>query len=173
MIQIPFSLEKNLGKVYNEAMSKVTDEYCILMDYDAMALTPNTIPLIDKYVKAYPEAALLTGYASRSHRSSAAFYPRQNTGNILEAIRIAERMERNPMKVTQLYKNVTGFFLVLKKSTWERHKFKEGIGCLGVDTEYWQRLIAANEIIYRMDTIFIWHTYRLSTGIHNKRHLLI
>lgn len=173
MIQIPFSLEKNLGKAYNEAMAKVTDDYCILMDYDAMLLTPTAIPLIDKYVKAYPEAALFTGYASRSHKSSAGYFPRQNTGNMIEAIRTAERLERYPMKVKKLEKNITGFFMVIKRTTWEKYKFKEGPGCLGVDTDYWQQLAKGNEIMYLMETIYVWHTYRLTTGTHNKQHLLI
>lgn len=172
MIQIPFSIEKDLGKAYNQAMSKVTDDYCILMDYDAMMLTPNTIPLIDKYVKAYPEAALLTGYASRSHTSSSQHYPYMNKGNIIEAMMIAERMEKKPMKVKQITKNITGFFMVLKKSTWDKYKFKEGIGCLGVDTDYWRQLVAGGETMLLMETVYVWHTYRLRNGISNKKHLL-
>lgn len=173
MIQIPFSLEKNLGKVYNEAMAKVTDDYCILMDYDAMILTPGTLPLVDRYVKAYPEAALLTGYATRSHKTSSQHFPRQNMGNMFDAIRTAERLERYPMKVTRIYKNVTGFFMVIKRTTWEKYKFREGPGCLGVDTDYWQQLVKGNEIMYLMETIYVWHTYRLTTGIHDKKHLLV
>lgn len=173
MIQIPFSFNKDLGKAYNEAMAKVTDEYCILMDYDAMILTPNTIPLIDKYVKAYPEAALLTGYASRSHRSSSQYFPHQNNGNMMLAIQMAQRLERMSMKVKPLVKNVTGFFMVLRKSTWDKYKFKEGIGCLGVDTDYWRQLVAGNETMLLMETVYVWHTYRLATGIHDKRHLTI
>lgn len=171
MIQIPFSLEKNLGAAYNKAMSSVTDDYCILMDYDAMMLTPNTIPLIDKYVKKYPDAALLTGYASRSHTSSSQHHPIMNRGDVLGAIRIAEKLERQPMSVKNLTKNVTGFFMVLKKSTWEKYKFIEGIGCLGVDTDYWRQLIAGGETILLMETVYVWHTYRLRNGIKDKRHL--
>lgn len=173
MIQIPFSLTKDLGKAYNAAMARVTDEYCIIMDYDAMMLTPNTIPLIDKYVKAYPEAALLTGYASRSHTSSSQHYPYMNKGDVMEAIRIAERLERQPMKVKVLTKNVTGFFMVIPKATWDKYKFDEGIGCLSVDTNYWRKLVAAGETMLLMETVYVWHTYRLRTGIHDKKHLLV
>lgn len=173
MIQIPFSFEKDLGKAYNAAMAKVTDDYTIIMDYDAMMLTPNTIPLIDQYVKAYPDAALLTGYASRSHPSSSQHYPIVNNGNVLEAIRIATKLEQRPMKVKQIHKNLTGFFMVIKKETWEKYKFKEGIGCLGVDTDYWQQLIAGGETILLMETVYLWHTYRLKNGISNKKHLLV
>lgn len=173
MIQIPFSLEKDLGKAYNEAMSKVTNEYCIIMDYDAMILTPNTIPLIDKYVQANPGAALLTGYASRSHKSSSQHYPRMNHGNIIEAIKIAEGLERLPMQTKLIMKNVTGFFMVLRKSTWDKYKFEEGMGCLGVDTNYWRKLVAANEIILLMETVFVWHTYRLTTNIADTKHLML
>lgn len=172
MIQIPFSFDKDLGKVYNEAMERVTDDYCILMDYDAMILTPNTIPLVDQYVQTYPDAALLTGYASRSHVSSAQHFPYMNHGNILEAIRTAEKLEQRPMKVKRIEKNLTGFFMVIKKSTWDKYKFKEGIGCLGVDTDYWRQLIGGGETILLMETIYLWHTYRLKNGIKNKKHLL-
>lgn len=173
MIQIPFSLVKDLGKAYNEAMAKVTDDYCILMDYDAMILTPNTLPLVDKYVKAYPDAALLTGWASRSNPASAQHYPYMNRGNVIEAMRIAEKLERRPMKVREIKKNLTGFFMVVKRSTWEKYKFKEGIGCLGVDTDYWKQLIAGGEKILLMETVFVWHSYRIKNGISCKKHLLV
>lgn len=173
MIQIPFSLDKDLGKAYNEAMSRVTDEYCILMDYDAMILTPNTLPLVDRYVKAYPHAAILTGWASRAHPSSSQKYRFDNQGNVLQAINEAERLEKMPMKVREINKNLTGFFMVIKRSTWEKYKFKEGIGCLGVDTDYWQQLIAVGEKIYLMETVLVWHTYRLKNGIRDKSHLLV
>lgn len=172
MIQIPFSFTKDLGKAYNDAMAKVTDDYCILMDYDAMILTPNTLPLVDKYVKSNPEAALLTGWASRSNPASAQHYPIMNAGNVLEAIKTAEKLERRPMKVRKITKNLTGFFMVIKRTTWEKYKFKEGAGCLGIDTDYWQQLIAGNEKILLMETVYIWHTYRLKNGIQNKKHLL-
>lgn len=173
MIQIPFSLDKDLGKVYNKAMSAVTDDYCIIMDYDAMILTPNTMPLVDQYVKAYPDAALLTGWASRAHPSSSQRYHTMNEGNIIQAIHEAERLEKKPMSVRKIHKNLTGFFMVIKKSTWEKYKFKEGIGCLGVDTDYWQQLIAAGETILLMETVYVWHTYRLRYGIKDKNHLLV
>ena len=172
MIVIPFSLNKDLGKSYNEAMAKVTGDYAIIMDYDAMILTPETLPLVDKYVKSYPDAALLTGWASRAHPSSSQRYHIMNDGNVLEAIRIAENMEKRPMRVRQITKNLTGFFMVVKRSTWEKYKFKEGIGCLGVDTDYWQQLIKGGETILLMETVMVWHTYRLKNGINSKAHLL-
>lgn len=173
MIQVPFSFEKDLGKAYNKAMSTVTDDYCIIMDYDAMILTPNTLPLVDKYVKTYPDAAVLTGWASRAHPSSSQRYRIENRGNVLEAIHEAERLEKLPMTVRNIHKNLTGFFMVIKKSTWEKYKFKEGIGCLGVDTDYWQQLIAGGETILLMETILVWHSYRLKNGIRDKSHLLL
>lgn len=172
MIIIPFSFTKDLGAAYNSAMSKVTDDYAIIMDYDAMVLTPNTLPLVDRYVKAHPNAAVLTGWASRAHPSSSQRYPVMNEGNVLHAINLAEQLEQKPMSVRNIIKNLTGFFMVVKKATWEKYKFKEGIGCLGVDTDYWQQLIAGGETILLMETVYIWHTYRLKNGIKNKQHLL-
>lgn len=173
-IIIPFSLEKNLGKAYNEAMSRIPDDdYAIILDYDAMFLTPNTIPLIDKYVQANPKAALLTGYAARSHRSSSQHYPFSNNGNMMSAILVAERLERLPMKTKPLIKNVTGFFMVIRKSTWNKYKFKEGPFCLGVDTDYWMQLVIGGEQMLLMETVYVWHTYRLRNGIGDKRHLIV
>lgn len=172
MIQIPFSFDKDLGKAYNEAMAKETDEYSIIFDIDAMFLLPSTPALVDQYVKAYPNAALLTGWASRAHPSSAQRYHTMNEGNILHAIHEAERLERRPMSVRKIAKNLTGFFMVIKKSTWNKYKFKEGIGCLGVDTDYWQKLIEGGETILLMETVLVWHTYRLKNGIKSKAHLL-
>lgn len=173
MIQIPFSFSKDLGKAYNLAMAKETDEYAIIMDIDAMFLLPTTPALVDQYVKAYPDAALLTGYASRAHPSSSQRYHTMNEGNILQAIHEAEKLEKKPMSVRKITKNLTGFFMVIKKATWEKYKFKEGIGCLGVDTDYWQQLIAGGETILLMETVYLWHTYRIKNGIKDKTHLLV
>lgn len=174
MIHIPFSLEKDLGKEYNRTMMYEQDDYAIILDVDAVFLLPTTPALIDKYVKAYPKAALFTGYASRSHTSSAQHYrPRMNKGNFLEAINIADRLSKQPMSVSVITKNLTGFFMVIRKSTWEKYKFKEGIGCLTVDTEYWRQLIAGGETILLMKTVYVWHTYRLKNGVQDKSHLLI
>ena len=172
MIIIPFSFEKDLGKEYNRAMAADPDDYTIIMDVDAIFLLPSTPKLIDDYVKKFPMGAVYTGYASRSHKSSAAHWPRMNTGNFLEAINIAEHRQAQPMAVTQITRNLTGFFMVIKKETWLRHKFNEGEGILDIDTKYWRKLIAANELILRMETVFIWHTYRLKQGIGDKSHLL-
>lgn len=173
-IIIPFSLEKDLGKAYNEAMSRIPDDdYAIILDYDAMMLTPNSAPLVDKYVKANPQAALLTAYAARSHKSSSQHYPYNNNGNMLTAIQVAERLERLPMRTRPVIKNVTGFFMVLPKWTWNKYKFREGMGCLGVDTDYWMKLVIAGEQMLLMETIYVWHTYRLKNGIHDKSHLFV
>lgn len=172
MIIIPFSLDKDLGKAYNEAMAKV-DDYAIIMDYDSMILTPNTLPLVDKYVKCYPNAALLTGYASRAHPSSSQRYHTMNDGNVLQAINEAEKLEQMPRSVRRINKNLTGFFMVVRRSTWDKYKFREGIGCLGVDTDYWQQLVRGGETILLMETVYVWHTYRLKNGIKDKSHLAL
>lgn len=172
MIQIPFSFTKDLGKAYNEAMATVTHDYAIIMDYDAMILTPNTLPLVDQYVKQYPDAAVLTGWATRAHPSSSQRYKTVNNGNVLEAINEAERLEKLPMHVKEIRQNLTGFFMVVRRKTWEKYKFKEGIGCLGVDTDYWQQLIRGGEKILLMGTVLVWHSYRLKNGMKDKSHLL-
>jgi len=171
----PYSITKNLGQAYNEAMSRIPDgDWACLMDYDCMFLTPDCGQILHTYANKFQDAGLLTCYTNRIHPSA--------TNQLLEGvfnenlsidyhIALAERQKRNLYCATELKKEVSGFLMMIKKETWNEVKFREGIGCLGVDNHYCWDLMAKGKSIYRMDGLYVWHSYRIKNGITDKTHL--
>lgn len=170
----PYRTDKNLGKAYNEAISLLPEEdWVCLRDWDTMPLLPDTFNRIEKYVELYPDAGLLTCYTNRIHPLSPqlhSYQPSENT-NILAHIEIAKGLLRFEFKATEIHSHVSGFLMVLSVKTWKEFPFIENGGCLGVDTDLWRRLKAAGKKMLRMDSIYVFHLYRLGKDIKDTSHL--
>src|SRR5688572_1061392 len=164
-IKTPFSIEKNLGHVYNLAFDGVPDDdWVCLIDRDVMFLTPNTIPIMYNYVRAYPEAGIFTCYCNRVHELASDQllfgYPSTND-RVGEWEQIAIDQEQLPLTVTEINHPISGYLMLIAKKTWNEIKFFSDRSCLGVDNFYSQRILIAKKKIYRMDRIVVWHSYRL------------
>lgn len=170
---IPFSGVKDLGYAYNQSISLIPDgDHVCLRDYDTLFLSPNTPNIIQKYVDEYPNA-VLTCYTNRvSELSKKQLWRNQVSHNtdILHHIDIAESIETN-MTVSPINSFISGCLMVLSKETWKKHPFAETGKCLGVDTEWSNRILARGVQILRMNAIYIFHTYRLKKGVADKTHL--
>ncbi len=173
-IRIPFALNKDLGRAYNEEFENVpAGDWVCLLDYDILLLTPGTIRQLYKYVETHPTAGLFTCYAHRTANRHQ-IYPGNlaNEMQVYKHIKVAREMEKGSVSVNELKEPISGFLMLVSKAWWERVKFPEGDGCLGVDNEFSRRIMAAGGKVLRMNTVFVWHTYRLLEGVHYKSHLL-
>lgn len=171
----PYRGDKDLGRSYNECFNLIgDDDYLLITDYDVLILLPEQINHIKKYAELHPEGDLFVCYTNRIHESGPQIYNGaiNPDPDIKNHIAIADQLTSHLYKVTRLYENISGFLMLIPKRTWDEIKFKEGIKCLGVDTKFSQDLLKANKIIYRMEGIYVWHTYRLINGIKDKSHLL-
>lgn len=168
----PYALDKNLGKAYNEAMDLIPegDTACIT-DYDVLFLTPDGPAIVAEYARLFPDAMLVC-YTNRIHPTSKQLADNPNNDRVKNHIQVAEQQKRFLYQVTELKENVSGFLMALPKKIWQDHPFDQTGGCLGVDTLYWKRLVKAKVKILRMDGLYVWHTYRLATNIHDKSHLV-
>jgi GT2 family glycosyltransferase len=90
--------------------------------------------------------------------------------SIRNHIVIAKGVEVMLYDTTLLLKPISGFLMVIRKSTWDRVKFDDG--CLGVDNKYHLKIVAAGMDVLRMNGIYVWHTYRLINGVRDKKHLI-
>jgi GT2 family glycosyltransferase len=174
-IMTPYAQDKNLGKAYNEAMRQIDDhDWACLIDYDVMFLTSDAGKILHDYALRFPDAGMLTCYTNRIHPSSPQLLGRKlsEDDQVSAHIQTAERMRAFLYKATELRGNVSGFLMLIKKSVWRHVQFTEELKCLGVDTDYWKRLKAAGYSILRMDGLYVFHTYRIRTGIYDKKHLL-
>jgi GT2 family glycosyltransferase len=172
---IPYALDKNLGRAYNEAMTLIGEEdWACLMDYDVQFLTPNAIRILYEYAALHPNA-LLTCYTNRIHpcnRDQLFKGHMNNISDLKHHIPIAEQLSACDRTVTPITQHLSGFLMLIGKKLWNEIKFTEDLQCLGVDTDYFDRLKMAGKKVYRMNSLYVFHTYRLMKGIKDKSHLL-
>lgn len=180
-IQIPYCPEKNLGRAYNQAMSNLPEgDWACFIDYDVMLLTPDAGKILHDYATLMTKnedrsEILLTCWTNRIHpKAHMQLYTGevQDNADVRTHIKEANDAKKYLYNVTRIRENISGFLMLIHKSMWEKQKFIED-GCLGVDTEYSKALKARGSKIFRMDGLYVWHTYRLEKGIKNKEHLQI
>ncbi len=176
----PYDSKKDLGRAYNNAFRSLDDgwvaedDWLCLRDIDTLFLTPDAPNIIESYVKKHPDAGILTCYTNRISPAS----PMQllngkfsEDRDILTHIKIAE-YQKKVKTSTEINTPISGMLMVISMKTWSEFKFKEGGKCLGVDNIYSQQILDAGLKIIRMDSLYIFHTYRMLNGVKNKTHLL-
>ena len=170
----PYRTDKDLGRAYNETMSLCANDYThvCLMDGDVMFLTPNWGTIIEEYVALYPDA-VLTCRTNRIHHLSKQLLWNDPPHSIIELIKIANGAT-DLRTVTPIIpgEGMSGFLMVVPVALWQQIPFKQGIGCLGVDSQFRIDVHAAGKEILIMDGLLVWHTYRLATGVNDKTHLV-
>lgn len=174
-VKIPFAEDKNLGRAYNQAFEDVDErDWVCLIDHDVMLLTSDAIGLMHEYARSYPETGIFTAFTNRIHPLSADQLlggKVSETTDIKYHIQKAEEQKRHGIKATQINHIISGFLMVVSKKTWNQIKFPEYGKCLGVDNDFSQKVLEAGKKIYRMDSLYVFHIYRLQNGITNKEHL--
>jgi GT2 family glycosyltransferase len=173
---IPYALDKNLGRAYNETMAALPDDdWACLMDYDVQLLTHDAGMIIHEYATKSKPDQLLTCYTNRVSTLSK---PQLLNGVVNENsdmryhIGLAEQQRKYLYQTTPITRDISGMLMLINKKLWSEFLFTEDKKCLGVDTEYNRRIRAAGKTIMRMDGLYVWHAYRLINGIHDKTHLL-
>lgn len=174
-VKIPYAEDKNLGRAYNEVFDDVEErDWICLMDHDVLLLTSDAIGLMHEYARSYPETGIFTCLTNRIHPLSKdqllGGVVSENT-DIAFHIDRAEKLRRMGITVTEINHAISGFLMLISKKTWREIKFSESGKCLGVDNDYSQKIIEAGKKIYRMDSVYVFHIYRLMNGITNKDHL--
>ena len=173
---IPYALDKNLGRAYNETMAALPDgDWACLMDYDVQLLTPDAGRIVHEYATMAKPDQLLTCFTNRVSTLSK---PQLLNGvvnedsDIRNHIRFAERQRQFLYQMSPIPRDISGMLMLMNKQLWSEFQFTEDKKCLGVDTEYNRRIRAAGKTIMRMDGLYVWHAYRLMNGINDKTHLL-
>src|SRR5690606_26036676 len=174
-VKIPFDPEKNLGRAYNRAFEGIAeDDWVCLIDHDVLFLTPDAILLMYEYTRSYPDTGIFTCYTNRVHPLSMdqLLHGRvsENT-NIGFHLELAYNQKRFGITVTEINHVISGFLMLVSKRTWNEIKFSESGKCLGVDNDFSANVLERGKKIYRMDSVYVWHTYRLKNGITDKTHL--
>lgn len=174
-VKTPFDLDKNLGRAYNKAFEDVGErDWVCLIDHDVMFLTPDAIGLMHEYVRSFPETGIFTCYTNRIHPLAV---DQLLDGKVSENTCVkyhterAYNQKRFGITVKEINHVISGFLMLISKKTWNQIKFSENGKCLGVDNFYSQAVLDAGKKIYRMESLYVWHTYRIN-DIKDKSHLL-
>lgn len=175
----PYRPDKDLGRAYNEAMALIPDgDTACIRDIDTLFLTPEQPAIIEQYAKEYPDAVLtcLVNRVSQLSRQQLLGETVSEDSDIRNHIKLAEKQQekhRITRSVHEINRDISGVLMVVPKSVWLKVPFPETGKCLGIDTE-WNRLIRMAGIkILRMNSIYLFHIYRLANGVHDKRHLTV
>jgi GT2 family glycosyltransferase len=172
----PYSIEKNLGKAYNEAMRLIPDgDWACLMDYDTMFLTPDCGQILHEYVNWNPTVGIFTCFTNRVHplaKDQLLDGFLSDNVSIDYHIERAYNQKRNLFQVTEIKHEISGFLMMVSKKTWNEIKFSEYGKCLGVDNDFSTAVLQSGRKIMRMDGLYVFHTYRMKNGIKDKTHLV-
>lgn len=172
----PFALDKNLGRAYNEAMRLIPEgDWACIRDIDTLFLTHDAGNIVHEYAVRNPNAGILTCKTNRISTLS----PGQllngkisEDANMRNHIKLAEKQREQLYKTEPIERVISGFLMMISKDTWNKIKFVENRKCLVVDNIFSRTVLDHNKSILCMSGLYLWHSYRLLTGIFNKQHLL-
>jgi GT2 family glycosyltransferase len=173
----PYSIEKDIGKAYNQAMKHLNqDDWMCFTDADLMFLTSDYGHQIQDIVNLYPDTGLFTCLTNRIGNREQQYNNFINEDpNILNHRRIALQLQRE--KRTQVIETkivISGMLFLIKKSTWDKiYGAPEGKGLLTVDNHIAKRVLQIGMKIRIMQGVYVFHFYRLDTNKDNVSHLAV
>ena len=170
----PYSTEGRLFSAYDRYAMLIDnpDDYICFLDGDTLFLNKNWGHIIEAYTKKYPDAGLITCYASRcSYRE---LIPRQgdplNTDLKfhIEVSRILQKKHSKNLTIKHSKSKIAGYLMLMKKSTWLQIRDlvrievnERGKKILGVDTAISRAVLKIKKDIIVMRAVYILHLFRL------------
>jgi len=171
---VPYSLEKNIGKAYNQYMSLLPNDndWGVLMDGDTMFLTFDWGHAIAEVINKLPDAGIITCQTNRIRQKKQLYD--ESSPDILVHRLIAKTLdEKYRGQTRKINTHISGFFMAIKKKTWKDvGKFPEADGkLLTVDNAFSNKIIRSNKNIYLMRGMYVFHYYRFAEGKNYTDHL--
>jgi len=172
---VPYSLEKNIGKAYNQYMALLPNDndWGVLMDGDTMFLTFDWGHAIAEVIKKIPDAGIITCYTNRIAKNKVQLYGEDSTDIIIHRA-IAKKLDKeNRGSYRKIHQRISGFFMAIQKKTWkEVGKFPEiPKKILDIDGLFSRKILTAKKDIYLMQGVYKLHYYRMAEGPKYKDHL--
>jgi len=178
----PFD-QAGLGVAYNKCCSLVPDNAWIcLLDSDIMLLPSDFGKQIEEVLVKHPEFDVYTCLATRCFTDNTLLSEAASNERDLIKLRahVLERKRTHYGQVKEIPCDITGYFMLFRKSLWKEVPFREvGAMCraggekhggrvLGIDTQWSQELKAAGKRACVMEGVVAIHYYRL--GVDEEAH---
>jgi len=173
---IPWSTEKNIGKVYNETMKMVGDtDWVCFLDGDTINTTTYFGSRIEEIIRNNPEYSLFTCYTNRVVRKYQILGDSDWLNNDMEYHRNLgeETWKKNGSTVddiTNLHP-LSGVMILISKKTWEIVGGFFESKMLGIDNEIHKKVKVNGLRVGLMKGIYVYHWYR-NGDIKEKQHLI-
>lgn len=166
-IRIPYFENMELGKAYNKAMETVED-WILFIDHDLMLpLNPNYYAVCRKAMHELGhKAGWITCKTNRIACKSQIAYGAPKCNDIINHMGHAKQLwKQHGTKYTKqnngdkaLGAPFSGFFMLTHRKAWEDvGGFKDGF--LGVDNDYYHKLIKHDYDTYVLEGIYVYHLY--------------
>lgn len=165
----PKTYNMNLGRCYNDYMEMVDDEDAFIMfiDHDAILLYPGWREIAQEVIHKYVNDNAL--FIVRTNRINNP-YQRLNlfennhllSDNSKYASFIAKEFGSSVTECAN-WPSSSGVVLMMKKSTWQKHKFSDGF--LKVDNNIHIAHRVAGDKVYMMNGLYAYHFYRADNDL--------
>jgi hypothetical protein len=177
---VPFDSSKNLGKYYNDFMKVLPneDDWACIVDGDTIFTTPDYGLLVEKAISENPDADCFTAMTNRVgcqwqiapgvdiHSDDIRYH--RDFGKLLKTVYGHSVVDVTNKPKTQV---MSGFFILLKKSSWQKFGgFKES-GMLGIDNDLHWKIQKHKQKFYMIRGLYLYHWYRGGNAA-DKSHLL-
>lgn len=177
---IPYSPEKKLYEEYNRYMNLLPndDDFACLLDHDIMFTTYDWYNQMTEITKNHSKCGCFVATTNRvgGERQIADVKVDDDiryNRNAGERIKQEHGTEVEDFSINKPH-DLCGFLMLLKKETWKKiggfEAWDKGNGLLGIDSKLHRKLIAANESVYIMKGVYLYHWYR--GGSKDKSHLI-
>jgi GT2 family glycosyltransferase len=160
---IAYDVERNLGRAYNETMSRLrADDWCCFIDHDAMFTTRGWYPQILAAIEENPRAGLFAAVTNRIGRKSqvpAAAPPGHDMRDHFAFGRAQFEQYGHVARDITRDSPISGVVMCMPKSAWTAiGGFKEGF--FGVDNRAHRDIARAGLRVYLLPGLYVYHWYR-------------
>jgi hypothetical protein len=172
----PFSLDKNIGKAYNEYLSCLNandEDWIVIQDGDIMYLTADWGKRINDALCLYGNKFGLVGCYTNRLRSKHQLHGNAFSYdlNVRNHFEIANSYKEEGIQEIKEY--IAGFFMAFQYKTWKKIKFTEN--SLAFDSLFSMRVKELDLKIGLIRSLYVFHGYRLWTDDepwNDKKHLV-
>jgi GT2 family glycosyltransferase len=178
----PFSLERNLGREYNEYVKKLTqheDDWVFFLDGDVLFLDSNWGNHVNDLIQKYPNTGIFTCYTNRVGNIQQCYNGiRSDDPDILNHYQIAQKLKQEKYWNVKKHNNrvISGYMFGFSRRTWEEvGGFSENKNeILKVDNRFSKKVLQLGKDILVMEGLYVFHYYRMNEQDpkHANQHLL-
>jgi len=173
---IPYNTDKNIGQSYNESFKGLEDnDYVCFCDGDTLFLDSSYGVKIETILKENPNIEAATCYTNRVGCHWQVYRPENWWSDDMKLHNkvTLDCWDEYGTEIEDVTTNqlMSGHFILIKKSLWDKIGGCEIKGMLGVDNEIHQKVRDSGANMYLLKGIYVYHKYRFGEQ-GSKQHLL-